>query len=100
VFYVWRRFHIEGLSHLRSTGPVGEGRFKILQALYMEPSHAKRTGPSWKKQNFLNEKKEINKNFWPLGSYSPGWTVTFKSEKAPAILTQVFSKNNSCSQEY
>ncbi len=35
-----RRFHIEGLPHLRSWRPIERGRLKIWKAPYREPSHA------------------------------------------------------------
>jgi hypothetical protein len=66
-----RRFHIEGLSDLRSPSPVAQGRLKIWQALYTAPSHAKSTGLFWKKQNFKTEteKREIRTSgLWKLFS--------------------------------
>jgi hypothetical protein len=86
-----RRFHIEGLSDLRSPSPVGQGRFKSWQALYMEPSHAKRTGPFWKKQNFLNEKKERNKNFWLWKLFSR-LDSNFQKREGPCHTDRSFQK--------
>jgi hypothetical protein len=45
---------------------------------------------------FFNFKKELV----ALGSYSPGWTVTSRSQNGPARLTSLFQKRiKSSSQE-